>query len=283
MFEGFKEALMDTGEASIHVRYGGNGPPLLLLHGIPGTHVMWHKIAPRLAKEFSVVATDLRGYGDSSKPATTPDHYPYTKRAMAGDQVEVMRQLGFNRFFVTGHDRGGRCAYRTAIDYPEQVLKVAVLDIVPTAEAFSRADMSFGLEFWIWFLLAQPYDLPERIIGADPRLFLDYMLDSWAGVSNPFPEAVRKEYLRTFRSPETLHAICEDYRAAATLDYQHDLADRGKRRIQCPVLALWSGNGMLEEWYDVFAVWRGWADDVEGRPLNCGHFLREELRGFFVE
>jgi pimeloyl-ACP methyl ester carboxylesterase len=181
MFEGFEQTMIDTGEAVIRVRHGGNGPPALLLHGIPQTHVMWHKIAPHLARDFTVVATDLRGYGDSSKPPSTPDHAPYSKRAMARDQIEVMRQLGFDRFFVAGHDRGARCAYRMALDHPERVLKLALLDIVPTGEVFRRVDMKLGLAFWVWFLLAQPYDLPERVVGADPQLFLDYMLDHWSG------------------------------------------------------------------------------------------------------
>jgi len=174
MFEGFEQSMIDTGGAVIRVRHGGKGPPVLLLHGIPQTHVMWHKLAPRLAKEFTVVAADLRGYGDSSKPPTDPDHAPYSKRAMARDQVEVMRQLGYDRFFVVGHDRGGRCAYRMALDHPQRVLKLAVLDIVPTGEAFRRADLAFGLAYWLWFFLAQPYDLPERVLGANAHMFLDY-------------------------------------------------------------------------------------------------------------
>jgi haloacetate dehalogenase len=281
MFEGFRLSMIDTGDAVIRVRHGGSGTPLLLLHGNPQTHVMWHKIAPRLARDFSVVAPDLRGYGDSSKPPTTPDHAPYSKRTMARDQIAVMRQLGYERFFVAGHDRGGRCAYRLALDYPERVLKLAVLDIVPTGEAFRRADMAFGLGFWHWFFLAQPYDLPERLIGADPDYFF---LRARHPASEPFfaPEA-QEDYVRCFRNPETIHAICEDYRAAATADFVDDEADRGKRRIACPVLALWSRRGDLEAWYDVLAIWRG-------RALDCGHYLAEEapdetyseLRAFFA-
>jgi haloacetate dehalogenase len=172
MFEGFKLSMIDTGDAVIRVRHGGSGTPLLLLHGNPQTHVMWHKIAPRLAQDFAVVAPDLRGYGDSNKPPATPDHAPYSKRAMARDQIAVMRQLGYERFLVAGHDRGGRCAYRLALDYQERVLELAVLDIVPTGEAFRRADMAFGLGFWHWFFLAQPYDLPERANRGRPGLFL---------------------------------------------------------------------------------------------------------------
>ena len=276
MFEGFESAIIDAGEATIQLRCGGSGPPLLLLHGNPQTHAMWHEIAPRLAEHFTVVATDLRGYGDSSKPETTPDHAPYSKRTMARDQVAVMRALGFERFFVCGHDRGGRVAYRMALDHPERVLRLAVLDIVPTWEAFSRADMAFGLGYWHWFFLAQPYDLPERLIGTDPT----YFFLSRPERSAVFASEALEEYLRCFRDPRTVHAICEDYRAAATLDFAHDEADRRKgRRITCPVLALWGRQGKLDEWYDVVGIWQGWADDVRGRALGCGHYLPEEAPG----
>jgi haloacetate dehalogenase len=187
-----------------------------------------------------------------------------------------MRRLGYDRFSLVGHDRGARCAYRLALDHPACVAKLAVLDIVPTGEAFGRADMRLGMAYWIWFFLAQPFDLPERVLGADPQMFLDYMLDAWAGSRDAFPQHVRAEYARCFCNPETLHAICEEYRAAATLDVQHDQADYGRRRIACPVLVLWSGQGPLQAWYDVLAIWRDWADDVRGRSLDCGHFLPEE-------
>jgi haloacetate dehalogenase len=222
------------------------------------------------------VATDLRGYGDSTKPPTTPNHAPYSKRAMARDQVEVMRQLGFDRFLLAGHDRGARCAYRLALDHHERVLKLAVLDIVPTAEAFRCGDKDFGLAFWVWFFLAQPYDLPERVIGNDPRLFLDHMLDGWSEIPDSFPPEARAEYARTFSDPRTIHAICEEYRAATTLDMDDDEADRGQRRIACPVLALWSQRGSFLARHDVLGVWRSWADDVRGRAIDCGHFLPEE-------
>jgi haloacetate dehalogenase len=276
MFEGFESVMIDAGGATIRVRHGGSGPPLLLLHGNPQTHAMWHEVAPRLAEDFTVVATDLRGYGDSSKPETTPDHAPYSKRTMARDQVAVMRALGFERFFVCGHDRGGRVAYRMALDHPERVLRLAVLDIVPTWEAFSRADMAFGLGYWHWFFLAQPYDLPERLIGTDPTYFFLSRPERSAVFA---PEAL-EEYLRCFRDPRTAHAVCEDYRAAATLDFAHDEADRHEgRRITCPVLALWGRQGNLDAWYDVVGIWRGWADDVRGRALGCGHYLPEEAPG----
>ncbi len=269
-FEEFKLSMVDVGEAVIRVRHGGSGPPLLLLHGHPQTHVMWHEIARLLARDFTVVATDLRGYGDSSKPPTTPDHAPYSKRAMARDQIAVMRQLGYEHFFVAGHDRGGRCAYRMALDHPERVLKLAVLDIVPTGEAFRRADMAFGLGYWHWFFLAQPADLPERLIGADPDAF--YL----RGSRDVFGPEVLSEYRRCFHDPATIHAMCEDYRAGATVDFALDEADRGNRRIACPVLVLWGRQGKLETWYDVLAIWRDWADDVQGRALDCGHYLAEE-------
>ncbi|MGH2542825.1 MAG: alpha/beta fold hydrolase, partial [Ardenticatenaceae bacterium] len=274
MFEGFELVMIDTGEAVIRLRHGGSGPPLLLLHGHPRTHLMWHKIAPRLAQDFTVVAADLRGYGDSSKPPTTSDHAPYSKRAMARDQIEVMRQLGFERFAVAGHDRGGRCAYRMALDHPDRIRKLAVLDILPTGEHFRRANMTFGLRWWHWFFLAQPYDLPERLIEADPDYFY------WRRNGPELPDFISPEafedYRRCFHNPATIHAMCEDYRAGATIDFALDEADRGKRTITCPVLALWSRQSELEEWYDVLAIWREWARDVRGRALNCGHHLAEE-------
>jgi len=270
MFEGFELAMIDTGAAVIRVRHGGSGPPLLLLHGHPQTHLIWHRVAPRLARDFTVVAADLRGYGDSSKPPTTTDHAPYSKRAMAEDQIAVMRQLGFDRFGVAGHDRGGRCAYRMALDHPECVGKLAVLDIVPTGEAFRRANMAFGLGYWHWFFLAQPDPLPERMIGANPDNFY------FRGPRDLFDSEALADYLRCVRNPETIHAMCEDYRAGATIDFALDEADRGNRRIACPVLALWGRRGQLEAWYDVLAIWRDWAGDVRGRALDCGHYLAEE-------
>jgi haloacetate dehalogenase len=269
--------MIETGQAAIRVRHGGGGRPVLLLHGFPQTHLMWHKIAPRLAREFTVVAADLRGYGGSSKPGTTADHEPYSKRAMARDMVAVMERLGFDRFSLVGHDRGGRVAYRLALDHPARVERLAVLDIVPVSEAFRRADMAFVLSFWPWSLLSQPYPLPERLVGAAPEAVLDAVLDGWSVVEGAFPDEVRAEYRRALADPETIHAICEEYRAAATLDFEHDEADhREGRRIGCPVLVLWSGHGALQKWYDTLAIWRGWADRVQGRPLDCGHFLPEE-------
>lgn len=281
MFEGFQHAVIDTGEAAISVRHGGNGPPLLLLHGHPQTHACWHKIAPWLARDFKVVVPDLRGYGDSSKPPTTPDHEPYSKRAMARDQVEVMRQLGFDRFRVAGHDRGGRVAYRMALDFPGKVLKVAVLDIIPTGEHYRRADWKFGLGYWHWFFLAQPFDLPERMIGANPDNYYYHFQRLGVETVQPRPDFFTDEaladYLRSVHNPATIHAMCEDYRAGATYDFNLDEADRGHKRIICPLLALWGGKGEVGKWYDILAVWRDWADHVEGHVIeNSGHYLEEE-------
>lgn len=292
MFENFKLQMIDTGEAKIMTRYGGSGQPLLLLHGHPQTHVMWHKIAENLAEEFTVVVTDLRGYGDSSKPPTTPDHEPYSKRSQARDQIEVMRQLGFEKFFVAGHDRGGHCSHRMAIDYPEQILKIAVLDIVPVSELFRHPDArEFGMEYWGWFFLAQSFDMPERLIGADPDYY--YWHRRWKDEIPDFftPEAFA-EYRRCFNNSETIHAFCEDYRANASIDFALEEADRKNNcRITCPLLALWSKHDELEKWYDVLAIWQKWATDVRGRSINCGHYLAEEapqevfeeLKMFFAE
>ena len=276
MFEGFKESMIDTGETVIRARRGGSGPPLLLLHGNPQTSAMWHKVAPRLAETFTVVATDLRGYGESGKPSSTPDHAPYSKRAMALDQIAVMRRLGHERFFVAGHDRGARVAYRMALDHPERVLRLAVLDIIPTGEALRRANMDFALGYWHWFFLAQREDLPEALIGQNPDEYW-FRHTAREPKGRDFFGAALEEYLRAFRNPATRHAICEDYRAAVTVDFTHDEADRAAgRRIRCPVLALWGGKGKLETWYDVLAIWRDWADDVRGRPIACGHYIPEE-------
>jgi haloacetate dehalogenase len=283
VFEGFEIDFLDVGEAVIRIRHAGSGPPVLLLHGHPQTHAMWNTVAPRLAEEFTVVAADLRGYGESSKPPTDERHEPYSKRAMARDQVEVMSRLGFERFALAGHDRGGRCAYRLALDHPDRVEKLAVLDIVPTADMWRRVHMEFGMVDWHWFFLAQPAPFPEEVIGADPGRFY------FPGDRGRFHPEALEDYLRSVGNPGTIHAMCEDYRAGATIDFELDEGDRGRRRIDCPVLVLWAGRDELGRWFDVLDVWRQWADDVRGRPLDCGHFLAEEapdetyeaLRNFF--
>lgn len=276
MFENFEEFEISAGETTIHGRRGGSGPPLLLLHGFPQTHLMWHATAPRLAEYFTVVAADLRGYGSSGTPPSTADHQPYSKSAMARDMIVVMRTLGHQRFSVAGHDRGGRCAYRMALDYPSSIVRLAVLDLIPTNEAFNRADMQFALGFWPWSLLAQPSPFPERLIAGAPDLMVNFPLDTWSSDPTRFPDVVRREYIRQFRDPRHVHAICEEYRAAATLDYAQDETDKGVRRIRCPVLAMWSKRGPIEAWHDPLQIWRQWATDVSGRAIDCGHFLPEE-------
>jgi len=236
---------------------------------------MWHRVAPALSQRFTVVAADLTGYGMSSKPPCSPDHEPYSKRAMARDQIAVMRKLGHERFMVAGHDRGARVGYRMALDWPEVVVKLAVLDIVPTGEAFARGGKDFALGYYHWFFLAQPSPLPEHLIGADPDWF--WRWHTTRGPREVFtPDAV-EDYLTCFRNPETIRAICEDYRAGATIDCDHDAADKlAGRRIGCPMLVLWGKQGRLQQWYDTLAVWREWATNVGGRALECGHYLPEE-------
>jgi haloacetate dehalogenase len=277
MFDGFENLRVVVGGNEIAGRIGGSGPPLLLLHGIPQTHLMWHRVAPALAERFTVVATDLRGFGGSGKPASTPDHAPYAMRVIAAEQVAVMRELGFERFAVAGHDRGGRCAYRMALDHPDVITRLSVLDVVPTGEVFDRADKKFALAYWVWSFLAAPHPVPEQLIAAAPDPFVDYMLDHWSGDPGAFDPVARAAYVDQFRDPATVHAICEEYRAAATIDHQHDSADRGRRLIQCPVQVLWDGSGALGSWYgDPLAVWRHWAGSVTGQAIGAGHFLPEQ-------
>ncbi len=275
MFTGF-ELLTING---IRLRRGGAALPLLLLHGHPQTHAMWHAVAPKLAADFTVVAADLPGYGQSAPVASG------SKRDMAAALLSVMDELGFARFSVAGHDRGGRCAYRLALDHPDRVERLAVLDIVPTAEMWRRVDKEFGLIDWHWFFLAQPEPFPERVIGAAPDGFY------FPGDRSRFDTDALADYLTAVHDPDVIHAMCQDYRAGATIDHAHDEADLAAgRRITCPILALWAGRDELGRWFDVLAVWRGWAADVRGRALDCGHFLAEErphevaaeLRSFFL-
>ncbi|MEU7927847.1 alpha/beta hydrolase [Micromonospora sp. NPDC049801] len=277
MFDGFEEFDIATSGATIHGRRGGDGPPVLLLHGIPETHLMWHRVAPRLAEHFTVVATDLRGWGDSGTPPSSADHEPYSMRAIARDQIEVMRSLGYDRFHLVGHDRGARCAYRLALDAPDVVTRLAVLDVVPIGDVYDRADKAFSLSYWVWSFLAAPEPVPERFIAAAPEVLVDYMLENWPEVKDSFPPEVRAAYVEQFTHPETVHAICEEFRAAASLDYDQDRADRGSRKIACPLLFLWSQHGQVAKLYDdPMAIWRQWADDVRGGPVPAGHFIPEE-------
>ena len=278
LFSGFQGHRLSTAETEIFARTKGDGPPLLLLHGYPQTHAMWHRVAPVLAERFTVVCADLRGYGDSGKPLGDATHRAMSKRAMAADQVEAMRMLGFSRFMVAGHDRGGRVVHRMCLDHPGVVTRAAVLDIVPTRTIFDATSKEIAEGYYHWFFLSRPADFPERLIGADPIYFLHQKLGGWsAGRSSDFvhPEAMA-EYERCFASPSTIHSSCEDYRAAATIDLEHDKADE-EARIQCPLLALWGRHGLMEKHFDVLATWREKAaGPVSGESLDCGHFLPEE-------
>jgi haloacetate dehalogenase len=278
LFPGFAARRVATPDAELHCVVGGGGPPLLLLHGYPQTHAMWHRVAPVLAREFTVVCPDLRGYGDSSKPETQRDHAQQSKRAMARDQVELMRALGHARFGLVGHDRGGRVAHRLARDHPDAVSRLAVLDISPTRTMYRRTDQAFATAYYHWFFLIQPFDLPERLIGADPAYYLRRKLGAWSGSAAHFDPRALAEYERCF-TPATVHASCEDYRAAASIDLVHDEADvEAGRKLSCPVLALWGDKGVVHRLFDPLADWGAVAmpGQVQGRALPCGHFLAEE-------
>ena len=271
-----------TSETTIFLLKTGSGPALLLLHGFPENHLMWRDITPLLAQHFTVICADLRGYGRSGCPPSDRHHMPYSKRAMANDFVFVMKQLGFSKFFVAGHDRGGRVAYRLALDHPESVKRLALLDIITTLDVWDRADKEFAISFWPWILLSQPKPLPERLISAAPDAIIDNALSNWGTSQNFFPSEIREAYLEVLKDETHAHAICEEYRAAATIDYIHDLQDRKSvRRINCPLFLLWSANGPLENWYKneggPLELWHKWANDVQGKPISGGHFFPEEL------
>jgi haloacetate dehalogenase len=281
-WDDFTGVEIDSGDTKIFLRHSGTGTPLLLLHGFPETHLMWRSVAPLLADRFTIICADLRGYGRSGCPASTPDHSPYSKRSMAHDLVTVMERLGYPRFAVAGHDRGGRVAYRLALDHPERVERLAVLDILPGETVWSRADDRFALGFWPWSLQAQPEPLPEKLLVAGAEAVIDNALTEWGSGRSAFPSHVREAYIKALQDPAHAHAICEEYRAAATLDREHDRADLAAgRKITCPVLVLWSLRGALETWYagegGPLMLWRDWAGDVRGRGLEAGHFFPEEL------
>jgi haloacetate dehalogenase len=273
-FPGFDPIRIETSATTINGVRGGSGPPLLLLHGYPQSHLEWTRVAPMLAEHFTVVATDLRGYGDSGKPPDGENHSGYSKREMARDQVEVMEQLGFSRFALVGHDRGGRVAHRLALDHTERVSRLAVLDIVPTRHVYSTVDKELATAYYHWFFLIQPAPLPETLIGSNA----DFVLRrSYFGRLIPeiITDEIYAEYLRCYSDPATLHAMCEDYRAAAGIDLEHDEADID-RRIECPTLALWGANGAMHRLYDVLDTWRDRAVDVTGHAVAGGHWLPEE-------
>ena len=283
MFEDFRREKIAIDDIEINLVVGGSGPPLLLLHGYPQTHIIWRMIATRLAQFFTVIATDLRGYGDSSKPVGLPDHSNYSKRAMANDQVEVMRQLGFDSFLLCGHDRGGRVAHRLAIDYPELVEKLVVLDIAPTKAMYENTTMTFARAYYHWFFLIQAAPYPETLIGGAPEAFLHHHMTRFAGMS-PFMPDAWPEYVRHFSNPATIHATCEDYRAAATIDLEHDITDINEgRKVTCPLLALWGGHGIVERCFNPLEEWKIVATSVSGKALPCGHYIPEEAPDLLLE
>ncbi|KQU55075.1 alpha/beta hydrolase [Bosea sp. Leaf344] len=276
MFPGFRLLDVATSGARIRVRTGGQGPALLLLHGYPQTHALWHKLADRLSRRFTLVCADLRGYGDSEKPPTDAEHAPYSKRAMAQDMAEVMTALGHQRFFVGAHDRGARVGHRLALDHPGRVARLATLDIAPTREMYAGTGDAFARAYWHWFFLIQPAPFPERMIGADPEAYWRKKCGSGSAGLSPFSKEALADYLRCFADHATIHASCEDYRAAATIDIRHDDEDGG-RKLEQPLLALWGEHGVIGRCFDPLALWRLRADDVRGHSLPGGHYLAEEL------
>lgn len=271
----FEYRTIDAEGIRINCAVGGEGPPVLLLHGYPQTHVIWHRVAPLLAAHHTVVAADLRGYGDSDKPAGGADHAEYSKRAMARDQVLVMRELGFERFSVVGHDRGGRVGHRLALDHPDAVERLAVLDIVPTRFTFEHADATFGRGYYHWFFLAAGNGIPERLIGGDPEYWIRARMTARHRGGTAFDPAAMDEYVRCFADPAAIHASCEDYRAAATIDLVHDDESFG-RPLTCPVLVLWGESSFVGSTYDVLDAWSSYATDLKGAPIPSDHYLPEE-------
>ncbi len=276
MFKNFSQSTFQLNNLHINYISGGSGYPLLLLHGYPQTHVMWHKIADQLSEHFTVIASDLRGYGDSEKPASNERHEPYSKRSMAQDQVNLMKSLGHEEFYLAGHDRGGRVGHRLALDHPNAVKKLVVMDIAPTYTMYTATDMEFAKAYYHWFFLIQPYDIPERMISSDRQYFLEKKFGQWGRDSGAFTKEAFNEYLRCL-TDETIHASCEDYRASASIDLEHDQIDIDQgNKIQCPMLCLWGEKGFVGRKYDVVAEWSKWAKEVEGYGLPCGHYLPEE-------
>ncbi|MGO4278820.1 haloacetate dehalogenase [Cupriavidus sp. OV038] len=278
MFEGFRTHRIDSQGVAIHAVVGGEGPPLLLLHGHPQTHVIWHKVAGELARHFTVVATDLRGYGDSDKPVGLPDHANYSKRTMAADQMAVMRALGFERFRVLAHDRGARVAHRLALDHPQAVEKLVTLDIAPTLAMYAQTSEAFARAYWHWFFLIRPTPFPETLIEADPDLYLRQTMGSRSAGLAPFTEAALAEYLRCLKLPGAAHGLCEDYRASAGIDLEHDRADaEAGRQVECEMLALWGADGAVGKCFQPLEEWRKVARRVTGHALPSGHYIAEEV------
>lgn len=276
MFTGFTRATAEVNATRIHYLRGGNGPALLLLHGHPQTHVIWHKVAQQLAQQFTVIAADLRGYGDSAKPAGLPDHSNYSKRTMAQDQLELMAQLGYREFFVMGHDRGARVAYRMALDHPAIVRKLVLLDIAPTLAMYEQTSREFATAYYHWFFLIRPAPYPETLLGSHPDLYLQHTIGSRSAGLTPFTPEAYDEYLRCLRDPATIHGICEDYRASASIDLEHERDDLAHgRKIRCETLVLWGRQGVIEQCFTPLSEWQALADKVSGKALDCGHYIPE--------
>jgi haloacetate dehalogenase len=278
LYPGFASEWVSTSRGRIFARVGGNGPPLLLLHGYPQTHVMWHRVAPRLATRFQLVIPDLPGYGWSDAPRSEADHAPYTKRAVAQTMIEVMEKLGHARFALAGHDRGARVSYRLALDHPGRLSRLAVLDILPTLDYWAKMDRAFALRVYHWAFLAQPAPLPEKLIASGSDDYFLHTLRSWTkGGADPFDPRAMTHYLTALRDPLRIHAACEDYRAGASTDVDHDQADRDAgRMISAPLLVLWGGSGIAASAATPLDTWRRWASNVSGAPIESGHFLCEE-------
>jgi len=285
-FQGFERMMIDTGDVSINTLVGGEGKEvLLLLHGHPENYLIWRDIAPHLAKRYTVVVTDLRGYGDSSKPKGLPDHSNYSKRVMALDQVKVMEHLGFSEYHIVGHDRGARVCHRLMLDHPEKVLTCTMMDILPTYDMYERTNSEFATKYWHWFFYIQPFDFPERFLGADPDYFIRNNLLKKASPEalKNFPEDVLQDYIRCYSDPATVHGISEDYRAAASIDLEHDIVDRSTK-IKTPLLVLWGANGVVGKLWDILQGWKDLAEDVSGFGLpDCGHFVPEEKPQIVLE
>lgn len=278
MFAEFSRRQLRANGVDINALVGGNGPPLLLLHGYPQSHLIWHRTAPQLAKRYTVVATDLRGYGRSEKPVGLPDHSNYSKREMAKDQVEVMRQLGFDTFYVCGHDRGARVAHRLAVDHPGAVKRVMLLDISPTLTMYEQTTMDFARSYWWWFFLIQPTPFPESMIAAAPEIYLQKKIGWGYGGLRHFTDETYAAYLSYVSDSATMHGMCEDYRAAASIDLEHDRADRAAgKKIECPVSVIWGEHGVVSRCFKPIEDWQRVATNVRGRTLPCGHYIPEEV------
>ncbi len=277
MFSGFEHGMADVNGTQINYIRGGSGPSLLLLHGHPQTHVIWHKVAQQLASRFTVIATDLRGYGDSGKPAGLPDHSNYSKRSMGQDQIDLMAQLGFPQFLLMGHDRGGRVAYRMALDHPRAVSKLVLLDIAPTLAMYEQTDMTFATAYFHWFFLIRPAPFPELLIGSHPEEYLKHTIGGRSAGLAPFTPQAYAEYLRCLSDPATIHGICEDYRASAGIDLEHERQDLAAgHTIQCETLVLWGAQGVIEKCFKPLQEWQRLASKLSGKALACGHYIPEE-------